>query len=75
LTFSQQTTENLNPDPQNHNAQNHNFSKIHKTEKNICLAKTKNTSLMILNDKPNCQVSRILINPRPIYVKRSENDS
>jgi hypothetical protein len=30
---------------------------------------------MILNDKPNCQVSRILIIPRPIYVKRSENDS
>jgi hypothetical protein len=30
---------------------------------------------MIFNDKPNCQVSRILINPRPIYVKRSENDS
>jgi hypothetical protein len=30
---------------------------------------------MILNDKPNCQVSRILMNPRPIYVKGSENDS
>jgi hypothetical protein len=29
---------------------------------------------MILNDKPNCQVSRILMNPRPIYVKRSGND-
>jgi hypothetical protein len=26
-------------------------------------------------DKPNCQVSRILMDPRPIYVKRSENDS
>jgi hypothetical protein len=25
-----------------------------------------------LNDKPNCQVSRILMNPCPIYVKRSE---
>jgi GTP cyclohydrolase I len=30
---------------------------------------------MIMNDKPNCQVSRILMNPRPIYGKRSENDS
>jgi hypothetical protein len=30
---------------------------------------------MILNDKLNCQFSRILMNPRPIYVKRSENDS
>jgi hypothetical protein len=30
---------------------------------------------MILNDKPNCQVSRILVNPRFMYVKRSENDS
>jgi hypothetical protein len=30
---------------------------------------------MIFNDKPNCQVSRILMNPRPIFVKRSENDS
>jgi hypothetical protein len=29
---------------------------------------------MILNDKPNCQVSRILINPRPIFSDRSEND-
>jgi hypothetical protein len=30
---------------------------------------------MILDDKPNSQVSRILMNHRPIYVKRSENDS
>jgi hypothetical protein len=30
---------------------------------------------MILNDKPNGQFSRILKNPRPIDVKRSENDS
>jgi hypothetical protein len=34
---------------------------------------------MILNDKPedkpNCQVSRILMNPRPIYGKRLENAS
>jgi hypothetical protein len=30
---------------------------------------------MILNNKPNFQVSTILKNPRTIYVKRSENDS
>jgi hypothetical protein len=30
---------------------------------------------MILNDKPNCQVSRILMNRRAIYVKHLENDS
>jgi hypothetical protein len=35
----------------------------------------KNTCFMILNDKLNRQVSRILMNPRLIYVKRSENDS
>jgi hypothetical protein len=29
---------------------------------------------MILNDKPNCQVSRILMNPHPIFSDRSEND-
>jgi hypothetical protein len=29
---------------------------------------------MILNDKPNCQVSRILLNPRPILSDSSEND-
>jgi hypothetical protein len=29
---------------------------------------------MILNDKPNCQVSRILMNPRPNVSDRSEND-
>jgi hypothetical protein len=29
---------------------------------------------MILNDKPNCQVPRILMNPRPIFSNRSEND-
>jgi hypothetical protein len=29
---------------------------------------------MILNDKPNCQVSRVLMNPRPILSDRSEND-
>jgi hypothetical protein len=29
---------------------------------------------MILNDKPNRQVSRILMNPRPIFSDSSEND-
>jgi hypothetical protein len=29
---------------------------------------------MILNDKPNCQVSRILMNPRPILFDSSEHD-
>jgi hypothetical protein len=29
---------------------------------------------MILNDKPNCQVSRILMNPRPILSDSSEKD-
>jgi hypothetical protein len=29
---------------------------------------------MVLNDKPNCQVSRILMNPRPILSDSSEND-
>jgi hypothetical protein len=28
---------------------------------------------MVLNDKPNCQVSRILMNPRPILSDPSEN--
>jgi hypothetical protein len=28
---------------------------------------------MILNDKPNCQVSRILMSPRPILSDSSEN--
>jgi hypothetical protein len=30
---------------------------------------------MRMNDKPNCQVLRIMMDPRPIYVKRSEYDS
>jgi hypothetical protein len=30
---------------------------------------------MILNDKPNWQVSRIFMKPRPIFSNRSENDS
>jgi hypothetical protein len=55
-------------------AQDQNFSKIHKTDKKIILAKTKKTCLMILNDKPNCQVSRILMIPRPILSDSSEND-
>jgi hypothetical protein len=29
---------------------------------------------MILNDEPNCQVSRILMKPRPIFSDSSEND-
>jgi hypothetical protein len=29
---------------------------------------------MILNDKPNCQVSRILMKPRPILSDSLEND-
>jgi hypothetical protein len=28
---------------------------------------------MVLHDKPNCQVSRILMNPRPILSDSSEN--
>jgi hypothetical protein len=28
---------------------------------------------MVLNDKPNCSVSRILMNPRPSFSNRSEN--
>jgi hypothetical protein len=33
-------------------------------------AKTKNMyPTMILNDKPKCPVSRILMNPQPIHVK------
>jgi hypothetical protein len=29
---------------------------------------------MLLNDKPNCQVSRILMNPRPIFSYGSQNE-
>jgi hypothetical protein len=42
---------------------------LKQNKKNTCIM------IMILNDKPNGQVSRILKNLRPIYVKRSENDS
>jgi hypothetical protein len=41
-------------------SQDQNFSKIHKIAKNYFWPKQKNTFLMLLNDKPNCQVSRIL---------------
>jgi hypothetical protein len=51
-----------------------NFSKIHKTNKNFFWPKQKNQCLMILNDKPNWQVSRILMNLRPILSDSSEND-
>jgi hypothetical protein len=50
------------------------MTKIHKTDINFFWPKHKNTCLMILNDNPNCQVSRILMNPRPIFSNRSEND-
>jgi hypothetical protein len=50
------------------------FQKLIKPTKNFFWRKQKNTCLMILNDKPNCQVSRILMNPRPIFSDRSEND-
>jgi hypothetical protein len=44
-------------------------------QKKIYWPKQKNTCFMILNDKPNCQVSKFLMSPLPIYLKRSENDS
>jgi hypothetical protein len=56
-------------------AQDQNFSKFHKTYKKNVWPKQKNRCLIIFNDKPNCQVSRILMNPRPIYLNCSENDS
>jgi hypothetical protein len=55
-------------------AHDQNFSKIHKTDKKFFWPKQKNTCLMVLNDKPNCQDSRILMNPRPILSDSSEND-
>jgi hypothetical protein len=48
-------------------AQDQNFSKIHKTDKNFFWPKQTNTCLMILNDKPNCQDSRILMSPRSFF--------
>jgi hypothetical protein len=54
-------------------AQDQKFSKIHKTDKNFFLAKSKNTCLMILNDKPNWQISMILMSPFPILSDSSEN--
>jgi hypothetical protein len=50
------------------------FRKFIKPTKKFFWPKQKNTCLMILNDKPNCQVSRILMNPRPILSDSSEND-
>jgi hypothetical protein len=55
-------------------AQDLNFSKIHKTEKNFFWPEPKNTCIMILNDKPNSQDSRILMHLRPIFSDRSKND-
>jgi hypothetical protein len=54
-------------------AQEQNFSKIHKTDKEIFLA--KKSFLIILNDKPNSKLSRILMNPRTNFLNRLENDS
>jgi hypothetical protein len=48
------------------------FQKFIKPTKNFFWQKQKNTCLMVLNDKPNCQVSRILMNPRPILSDSSE---
>jgi hypothetical protein len=50
------------------------FQKFIKPTKKFFWPKQKNKCLMILNDKANCQVSRILMNPRPILSDSSEND-
>jgi hypothetical protein len=50
------------------------FLKFIKPTKYFFWPKQKNTCLMILNDKPICQVSRILMNPRPMLSDSSEND-
>jgi hypothetical protein len=50
------------------------FQKFTRSTKNL-FVQNKKIRFMILNDKADCQVSTILMNPRPIYVKRSENDS
>jgi hypothetical protein len=50
------------------------FQKFIKPTKIFFWPKQKNTCLMILNDKPNCQVSRILMNPRPVLSDSAEND-
>jgi hypothetical protein len=45
-------------------------SKIHRSiDKNFFGPKQTNAYLMILYDKLYCQISRILMNPRPIHVK------
>jgi hypothetical protein len=49
------------------------FQKFIKPTKKLLWPKQKNKCLMVLNDKPNCQVSKILINPRPIMSDSSEN--
>jgi hypothetical protein len=52
------------------------FQKFTSSQKNLLGQNKKRMCFFTLNDKPNCQVSRILMNPRPsIYVKRSEYDS
>jgi hypothetical protein len=48
--------------------QDQNFSKIRQIGK-FFLVKTNEYVLMILNDKPSCQVSKIIMNRRPIHVK------
>jgi hypothetical protein len=50
------------------------FQKFKKPAKNFFWAKQKNKCLIILNDKPKCQVSWILMNARPILSDSSEND-
>jgi hypothetical protein len=52
-------------------AQDLHFSKKHKTDTKVYLAKTKigNLWVMILNNKLNCQVSTIFMNPRLIHVE------
>jgi hypothetical protein len=50
------------------------FQNIIKPTKKFFWPKQKNTCLMILNDKPHCQLPRILMSPRPILADSSEND-
>jgi hypothetical protein len=47
-------------------AHDQNFSKIHQIDKKLFWPKQKNMYLIILNGKPNCQVSRILMKSWPI---------
>jgi hypothetical protein len=48
------------------------FQNFIRSTKNFFWPKQKNTCLMVLNDKPNCQVSSILMNPRPILSDSSK---